>query len=225
LIPAAKAKDPRRDTPFALGVGLAIIALCYFLIQIVAMWAVPDLASAERPLADAARSFGGAAGAAAMAVAAMLSAYGWLSGAFVAIPRLIYALGERGDFPRAFGAVHPRFRSPHLAILLWVVLVLGLAIYGSFIWNAILAGVARLVTYAATCVALIQLRRKRPQADRWSAPAGNLLAVIGIMFCAGLAVRMNATHATVMAAVAVIGTANWLFVRSRPPPTSEIKTA
>ena len=133
-----------------------------------------------------------------MALAAMLSAYGWMSAAFVAMPRLIYALGERGDFPRAFAAVHPRFRSPHLAILLWAVLVLGLAIYGSFIWNAILAGVARLVTYGATCVALIQLRRKRPQADRWRAPAGNLLAVIGIAYCAGLALRMNATHAAVV---------------------------
>jgi amino acid transporter len=224
LIPAAETKDPRHDTPFALGVGLAIVAVCYFLIQIVAMWAVPELASAERPLADAARSFAGTAGAAAMAIAAMLSAYGWLSAAFVAMPRLVYALGERGDFPRAFGAVHPRFRSPHLAILLWAMLVLGLAIYGSFIWNAILAGVARLVTYAATCVALLQLRRKRPQADRWRAPAGNLLAVIGIVYCAGLAVRMNATHATLMAAVAIIGTANWLVVRSHPPPTSEIKT-
>jgi basic amino acid/polyamine antiporter, APA family len=215
LIPAAETKDPRRDTPFALGVGLVIVAVCYFLIQMVATWAVPDLASAERPLAEAARSFAGTAGAGAMAVAAMVSAYGWLSATFVAMPRLLYALGERGDFPLAFAAVHPRFRSPHLAILLWAVLVLGLAIYGSFIWNAILAGVARLVTYAATCVALIQLRRKCPQADRWRAPAGNLLAMIGIVFCAGLAVRMNATHATLMAAVAVIATVNWFVVRSR----------
>jgi amino acid transporter len=223
LIPAAEAKDPRRDTPFALGVGLAIIAVCYFSIHIVAMWAVPDLASSERPLADAVRSFAGADGAAAMAIAAMLSAYGWLSGAFVTMPRLIYALGERGDFPRVFGAVHPRFRSPHRAILLWAVLVLGLGIYGNFIWNAILAGVARLVTYAATCLALIQLRRQCPQADRWRAPVGNLLAVIGIVFCAALAVRMNATHATIMAAVAVVGTANWLAVRSRPSLTPGIR--
>ena len=84
---------------------------------------------------------------------------------------------------------------PHLAPETSV-LVLGLGIYGSFIWNAILAGVARLVTYAATCLALIQLRRQRPQADRWRAPA-----------------------------VAVIGTANWLVVRSRPPLTPGIKTA
>lgn len=215
LIPAAETKNPRRDMPFALGVGLAIVAVCFFLIQMVATWAVPDLASAERPLAEAARSFAGKTGAAAMALAAILSAYGWLSAAFVAMPRLIYALGERGDFPRAFAAVHQRFRSPYLAILLWTVLVLALAIYGSFIWNAILAGVARLVTYAATCVALLQLRRKQPQADRWHAPVGNLLAVIGIVFCVGLALRMNATHATLMAAVAVIATASWFVVRSR----------
>src|SRR4030095_10062580 len=106
LIPAAEAKDPRRDAPFALGLGLAIIAGCYFLIHLVAMWAVPDLATSARPLADAARSFAGTGGAAAMAVAAMVSAYGWLSGAFVTMPRLIYALGERGDIPSAFGAVH-----------------------------------------------------------------------------------------------------------------------
>jgi APA family basic amino acid/polyamine antiporter len=213
LIPAAEAKDPRRDAPFALGVALAIIAVCYFLIHIVAMWAVRDLAASERPLADAVRSYAGAGGAAAMALAAMLSAYGWLSGAFVTVPRLLYALGERGDFPRAFGAVHSRFRSPYLAIWIWAVLMLGLAIYGSFIWNAILGGVSRLVTYAATCLALIQLRRQRPHADRWRAPAGKLLAVIGILFCAGLALRMNATHAIIMSSVAVIGTANWLVVR------------
>ena len=50
------------------------------------------------------------------------------------------------------------------------------------------------------------------------------LAVIGIVFCAWLALRMNATHATIMAAVAVIGTANWLIVRSRPPLAPAIKT-
>jgi len=86
------------------------------------------------------------------------------------------------------------------------------------------AAIARLVTYAATCLALIRLRRQRPQADRWRAPAGKLLAVIGIVFCAWLALRMNATHATIMAAVAVIGTANWLVVRSRPPLAPAIKT-
>jgi APA family basic amino acid/polyamine antiporter len=215
LVPMAEAKNPRRDAPFALGVGLLVIATCYFLIHIVAMWAVPDLAGSARPLADAARIFAGPIGAALMACAALLSAYGWLSGAFVTLPRLIFALGERGDFPRPLGAVHPTFRTPHIAILLWAAAMLALAIYGSFIWNAILAGVARIVTYAVTCGALIQLRRKNPRADAWRAPGGVVLALAGFAFCFWLGTRMTGTHAAIMGVVAVIGTVNWLVVRTR----------
>ena len=222
LIPAAETKDPRRDTPFALGTGLVILALFYFSIHLVAMWAVPDLAHSARPLADAARAFAGPAGATAMAVGALLSTYGWLSGAFVTMPRLVYALAERGDFPRALAAVHPRFRSPHAAILLWAVALLALSLYGSFAWNAVLAGVSRLLTWAATCAALIVLRRRAPQADAWRAPAGNLLALLGIAFCAVLALRMTATHVAIMGAVAVVAAVNWLAVRNRAatPPTT-----
>ncbi|MBL9189612.1 MAG: APC family permease [Opitutaceae bacterium] len=225
LIPASETKDPRRDTPFALGLGLVIIAACYLLIHVVAMRGVSDLASSARPLADAARSFAGPAGATAMALAALLSTYGWLSGAFVTMPRLIFALAERGDFPRRWAAVHARFRSPHVAIIFWAVLLLALAIYGNFIWNAILAGVARLVTYATTCVVLIRLRRTAPQADAWRAPAGPLLAVIGIVFCAVLAARMNATHLTIMGAVAVIAAVNWFAVRPRPDAAGPLQPA
>jgi amino acid transporter len=215
LIPAAETKNPRRDAPFALGVGLVVIAVCYLLVHVVAMWSVADLAASPRPLAEAARAFGGSAGAAAMAAAAMLSAWGWASGAFITLPRLIYALAERGDFPRQFAAVHPRFRTPHVAIVFWAVAVLALSIYGSFMWNALLAAVARLVTWGATCVALIVLRHRHPQADAWRAPAGNLLALLGLAFCIILVLSMTASHAISMVAVAVIGTANWLVVRTR----------
>ena len=217
LIPAAEAKDPRRDTPFALGTGLAVVAICFFLIHVVAMWALPDLPHSARPLADAARTFAGPAGAATMALAALLSGYGWLSGAFITVPRLIFALAERGDFPRPMAAVHPRFRTPHIAILLVAVVVLALGVYGSFIWNAVLGAVARFVTYAATCVVLLRLRRRDPQADAWRAPAGKLLALLGILFCAVLALRMTGVHAAIMVAVALIATANWLAVRRLPP--------
>lgn len=220
LIPAAETKNPRRDAPFALGIGLVVIASCYLLVHIVAMWSVADLAASSRPLADAARAFGGSAGASAMAVAAILSAYGWASGAFLTLPRLIYALAERGDFPRQLAAVHPRFRTPHVAIVFWAVALFALSIYGSFMWNALLAAVARLVTWAATCAALIQLRRRHPQAVAWRAPAGNLLALLGLAFCTVLVMSMTASHAISMVAVAAIGAGNWLVVRTRTPAST-----
>lgn len=219
LVPAAEGKNPRRDTPFALGVGLAIIAVIYFLVHLVTMWSVPNLTQSTRPLADAARTWAGTWGAGAMAIAALISTYGWASSAFVTIPRLMFALGERGDFPRALASVHPRFRTPHIAILFWALLVIALAVYGNFIWNAALAGVARLVTYAVTCIVLIRLRQKKPTADRWRAPAGPVLAIIGIAFCAVLTRTLTIDHAAVMGAVGVIAAANWFAVRGRTPAT------
>jgi basic amino acid/polyamine antiporter, APA family len=225
LIPAAEVKNPRKDTPFALGFGLVVIAACYFLVHVVAMWSVADLASSPRPLADAARAFGGSGAAAAMAIAAMLSAYGWASGAFITLPRLIFALAERGDFPRQLAAVHARFRTPHVAIVFWAVALLALSIYGTFMWNALLAAVARLVTWGMVCAALIQLRRRNPQADAWRAPAGNLLAVLGLGFCIVLVLSMTTSHAISMAAVAVIAATNWLFVRARVSAATTPETA
>ena len=215
LIPAAETRNPQHDAPFALGVGLVTVAIVYLAIHFVTMWSVPDLANSTRPLADAARAFAGPTGAVVMALAALLSAFGWLSGAFVAVPRLIFAMAEQRDFPVWFAAIHKRFRSPHLAVLLWAVLVLALGIYGSFIWNAVLAAVARLATYASTCGALIQLRRREPDAIAWRAPAGNLLAVLGIAFCGVLALRMTASHFAILAVVGAIATINWLVVRHR----------
>jgi len=87
------------------------------------------------------------------------------------------------------------------------------SLYGNFLWNVVLSVAARLVTYAASCAALLRLRRTRPGADAWRAPAGNLLAVLGITFCALLISRLTAAHAGIIATVAAVATANWLAVR------------
>jgi basic amino acid/polyamine antiporter, APA family len=217
VIPAAESKNPHRDAPFALFAGLTLVTIIYLLVHLVVMWTVPNLAQSQRPLADAARAFAGETGAGLIAIGAMLSTFGWLSGAFVTNPRLTYALAERGDFPRIFAAVHPRFRTPYISILLWAAVVLALALYGNFIWNAILSVAARLVTYSASCAALIRLRRLQPQAAAWRAPAGPLLALFGIAFCVLLIARMNADHARIVAVVALVGLFNWLAVRNRAP--------
>lgn len=215
LIPAGEAKDPRRDLPQALALALPLVAAVYLLVHFVAARTVPDLAHSERPMADAARSFAGAGGAAAITVGVLIAAGGWLSVQFVSAPRLTYALAERGDFPRWFGAVHPQFRTPHVSILVYTLLVLGLALYGNFLWNVGLSVAARLVTYATSCAALIRLRRTRGDADAWRAPAGQMLAVLGLAICALFITRLTATHAIIVGAVSAIAAANWLVVRGR----------
>ncbi len=216
MMPMGEARDPRRDAPFALFTGLAAVTAIYTLVQVVTMYSVENLAASQRPLADAARTFLGPWGASFISVGAMLSTAGYLAGSFVNAPRLTYAFAERGDFPRVFAAVHDRFRTPHASILLFGALVWGLALYGSFLWNAILSAVVRVFTYAIVCAALLQLRRQKPQADSLRLPLGWLFALTGFGLCAVMAAQMNAEHAKIVAALVAVATLNWLLVSKSP---------
>jgi len=213
LMPMAEVKEPRKDTPFALLTGLAVVAVVYMLIHVVVMSALADPGATKRPLAEAARQFLGPAGASLIALGALVSMYGYLSGQFVSAPRLIYAFAERRDFPAVIARVHERFRTPYVAILLYTVLVWLLAIYGSFIWNAILSAVARLFTYGVVCAAVIALRKKQPGADAFRLPGGWVFAALGIAFCLVLAAQMDRNHLLILLATAAVALGNWLIVR------------
>ncbi len=217
MMPMSEAKNPRRDAPFALFTALAGVTIFYTAIHVVTMRAVPDLAGSKLPLADAAQNFFGPSGAAFIAGGAMVSTFGWLAAQIVSAPRLTYAFAEQGDFPKAFAAVHPRFRTPYVSILAWGALVLGLALYGSFVWNAILSAVGRLVTYAYVCAALPVLRRKHPQADALRLPLAWLFVLAGMAFCIVFLTRMNAEHAKIVAVVAAVAIVNWFAFRRRTP--------
>jgi amino acid transporter len=216
LIPLAEAKDPRRDVPFALLIGLVVIAGLYTALHYVAMITMPNLAGSERPLADAARALGGEGGAKFVAAGAMVSTFGFLCAQLVAVPRLTYAFAERGDFPAVFGRVHPEFRTPHASILLWGVLVLGFALYGSFIWNAVLSVASRIISYTMVCAAFVVLRRRPAPAGSYRLPAGHFFAALAFAFCVLLFTRLNRDHGLIIAVVGLAAAANWLAVRGRP---------
>jgi amino acid transporter len=216
MMPMGEARNPRRDAPFALFTGLATVTAIYTLVHVVTMHSVENLAASQRPLADAARTFIGPWGASFIALGAMLSTSGYLAGSFVNAPRLTYAFAERGDFPRVFAVVHERFRTPHVSIFLFGALVWGLALYGSFIWNAILSAVVRVFTYAVVCAALLELRRRQPKADALRLPVGWLFALTGFGLCAVMAAQMSAEHAKIVAALAAVATVNWLLASPAP---------
>lgn len=217
LMPMGEVREPRRDAPFALFVALAVVTVVYLGVQLVVMGAFPEPAAyarpevAARPVAEAARAFLGNGGAALIAAGVMLSTYGYLAGQFVSAPRLTYALAEQGDFPRACAAVHPRFRTPHVSIVLHAVLVGALAIYGSFLWNAILSAAARLVTYGLVCAAVVVLRRRHPAADRFTLPGGWLLPALGLAFCVLIAAQMEAAHAWIGLGIGAVAAVNWAW--------------
>ena len=162
LIPAGEAKNPRGDTAFALLAALAAITIVYCLVQFAVVGLVPSVAGDQSPVASAFGALLGGPGIVIASLAAMVSVYGHATGTVLQSSRLLYSMAERGELPRMFAWVHPRFRTPHVSLLAYSVAGLGMALFGSFAWNATLSAVVRLLSYATVCVALIVFRSRRP---------------------------------------------------------------
>ena len=221
LLPLGEAKDPRRDAPVALFAALGLCALLYTLVQVVVIAALADPAASERPLAAAAQVFLGPLGAWLMAAGALVSVYGYLAAAMLNVPRLTYAMAAEGDLPPKLGAVHPRFRTPHVSVMLFATTVWMLAAAGSFIQNLTLSAVSRLLTYGAVSVALVVLRRQEAarrdgvEPAWFRVPAGPVVAAVGLAFSAVLALSMSRREVAVLAGTLAAGFLHWLWMRSR----------
>lgn len=221
LIPVGEVKDPRRDVPFALFTALAVVTIVYTSVHLVVMGAFQDPSAftrkevMDRPVSEAARVFLGSAGAMGIAIGVMLSTYGNLAAQFVSAPRLTFAFAEQGDFPRGLAAIHPRFRTPHVSIVVHAILVCALAVWGSFEWNAILSAASRLVTYGVVCAAVVVLRWRQPEASAFRLPGGWLFPLLGLSFCVVIAWEMNRDHALFALVVLAAATANWAWARRR----------
>jgi basic amino acid/polyamine antiporter, APA family len=159
VVTAGETQNPQRDLPFALIAGLSIVALLYLLIQVVCIGTLPGLSTSERPVVDAAATFLGPAGAALITVGAMISMVGTLNVTMLTVSRLPYAMALAGQLPQVLCTVHPRHRTPHVAVLLSGMLVLALTLSSSFVYLLTVSTISRLMVFAVTCAALPKLRK------------------------------------------------------------------
>jgi amino acid transporter len=194
--PAGEFKNPQRDVPFALLVQIAIVTAIYTLVQLTAIGTVPDLGVSKTPLADAGRLLLGPAGGLLLTVGAALSVLGTNNNTILAGPRYLYALAENGRLPRVFARVHPRYRTPHIAILTQSGIALGLIAIDAWRHSAapgalgvaenlaVLSAVARLATYIGTCLAVPVLRRRMPETVRTiRLPGGPVVPIAALVIC------------------------------------------
>ena len=182
--PAGEYLDPQRDVPFALFVMIGSVTLLYTAVQLVALALVPDVARSTTPLADAAGLIAGPAGVWALTIGAGMSILGTNNNTVLAGSRYLYALVDTGRLPRFLAGVHPRTRTPWIAILTQTAIALPLALTGSFVELASLSLIARMATYMGTSAAVIVLRRKRPATARTiRLPGGPLIPVASLLVC------------------------------------------
>jgi len=181
-IPSEEVVNPRRNMPIALLTAIAFVAVSYILIQYVAQGTLPDLASSATPIASASRMFLGPLGGALLTAGAVFSTTGTNSALMLVTPRILFAMSEGGQLPAAMARVHPRFRTPYIAILVSAVTGAACAMYSGFASLAAISAIARLLSYMATCLALPVLRRKMPDASRWfSVPGGLTIPIAAVV--------------------------------------------
>jgi APA family basic amino acid/polyamine antiporter len=126
--------EPRTTIPRALVMGTAIVTVCYVAMNAVYMWVLPleTIAASSRVAADAADAVLGSGGGAMMSGLVIFSAFGALAGIVLAGPRVYYAMAQDGLLFRWAGAVHPRFHTPHRAIVLQAIWSSVLVATGSY---------------------------------------------------------------------------------------------
>jgi amino acid transporter len=162
LVPSGEVRDPARTVPRALAIAMVGITLLYLSIHLVAQGVLGEslAASREAPLAEVAGRAMGPAGRYLLLVGAVVSMFGYVSGMTLAIPRALYAFARDGILPPAVAAVHPTWRTPHVAIALQSTLVCAVAISSTFERLAIVANLSALLLYLGCAIAGWQLRRR-----------------------------------------------------------------
>jgi APA family basic amino acid/polyamine antiporter len=208
-IPAGETQDPRRHLPFALVGAMAVVATLYVLIQLVSIGTLPELASSPRPLADAASRFIGPAGAALIAAGALVSVTGTMHVVVMTTPRLLYAMAEQGDLPRALAATHARYRTPYVAILLSAGLMLVFTLASSFLTALTISTISRLLTFAVACLALPALRRRSDvEPATFALPGGAAIPVAAVALTVWLLSNSSRTELVAVTGAALAG---WLL--------------
>src|SRR6202790_2942796 len=167
LAPSGEVRAPWRTVPRAAFLALAAATVLYLTIQWVALGIEGARLGVDTvtPLARAAAVFAGAPGRTVMIVAATISMLGYLSANILSTPRSIFAYARDGFLPAALCAVHERYRTPYVAIIVHGSLIAALALTGTYERLAIFSNLNAFVLYMLCAIAVMALRARDVHSD------------------------------------------------------------
>ena len=178
---AGEVRNPQRNLPLSLAVGTGAVILLYIAVNLIYLLVLPlhgdpnsltvlgrgvQYASEDRVATAVMQQIMGQGGAKLMALAILISTFGCNNGLILAGSRVYYAMARDGLFFRSVGRLHPRFKTPHLSLMVqafWASVLCLSGSYGQLLDYTIFAV---LLFYVLTLVGLFVLRRTRPDAPR-----------------------------------------------------------
>lgn len=177
-------KNPRKVVPLGILSGMGAVVLFYILIQTVSQGVLgANLVNyKEAPLAEVAKIVIGPFGSTLMIAGAAFSMFAALSGSVLSYPRVIFAGANKGWMPQILAKVHPKFATPYVAIITYVVLAFGFSISGGFKELAVIASASLLTVYLGVVLATIKLRlNENGKSEGFRLPAGITIPILATM--------------------------------------------
>jgi APA family basic amino acid/polyamine antiporter len=182
---AGEIRQPERNIPIALIVGVATVGALYMLVNAAVQFVLPAdaIATSLRPASDAIALVWGSAGASIVSAAMAISMLVTLNGTIMSGARVPFAVARDGYFFSALAEVHPRFHTPSVAIGVQAAISIVLLLFGgSFRQFFSLAIFAEWLFYMIAASTVFIFRRRDPQAPRpyrvWGYPLVPALFVL-----------------------------------------------
>lgn len=214
LSTSGEIKNPARTVPLALLIGLCGILVLYVGLQIVSQGVLgAELANNTRaPLVAVATEVFGDWGGKMLIAGAVISIYSSLSGDMLAAPRVIFASAQDDNLPKILSKIHPKYKTPYVAIIFIAAIVTVFALSGTFKTLAIVATGSILLIYLAVSLAVLRLRQRdgMPEEGEYTVPFGPVIPILSCLFVVGLLLQIPLDEATAIGAL--IGTCVIIYV-------------
>jgi APA family basic amino acid/polyamine antiporter len=187
---AEETRDPERTIPRALTVGTAVVVVIYLALNATYLLVLPldRVLSSTHIAFDATMATAGATAASAISVLVIISSFGGVSGIILAGPRVYLAMADDGLLFRWMGAVHPRYRSPHIALAaqaMWASVLIWTGTYGVIVSRVVYT---EWIFFGALALGTIGLRRGRGYAPVFRASGFPALPLLFAVICAAIVV-------------------------------------
>ncbi len=182
-------KNPQKNLPLALIIGIGGITILYTLFNFAIMKVLPHdeivsmIGSGDLYLGTAvAKKVLGTAGVTIVSVGMILAMFGSLNGLVMAQPRMYYAMAEEGHFFKSFAKLHPKYKVPTMPILVQGALAIVLVLLRNLDQLTNLVVITAMFFSVLTILAVPILRKKYPNIERpykvWLYPVSVYLTAI-----------------------------------------------
>jgi len=189
-------ENAERLIPLGLLIALCLCAVVYLLIAFTALGLIGPtaLAASKAPLLSAAQASLGHWALPLIGVAAVLALTKSMNAIFLVYSRFLFAMGRSGVFSPIFARIHPRFGTPYVAtIFAYCGASICLLLPNDLIFLFLATTIPNMLKYFSTCLASIQLVRKRPDIHakaqlRFSSGFVQVVAVLGMVAALTIAI-------------------------------------